>query len=79
MAKKNEKDQDMTAEITITKHPEGTLFFREAWADGKHDGKPFEVTRNASASAIHFHYQKHFYTVTLDTLVQAFLGVATKT
>lgn len=78
MAEKNEKDQDLTTEITITKHPEGTLFFREAWADGNHEGNAFEVTRNASASAIHFKYKKHFYSITLDSLVQAFLEVATK-
>lgn len=83
MSKKNvksieESEERVTiGEISITHHNPNSLFLREAWASGKHQGEAFDVTRNANASAIHFEYRGRFYSITLESIVGAFLTAAT--
>jgi hypothetical protein len=79
---KTKKEKLKTASLTvpITIEEPQSLFFREAWAEGKHGDEKFEFTRNANAAAIHFAIgpEKGFpqtYTLTVDDLVRAFISM----
>jgi hypothetical protein len=76
-----EKAAEITSQhqIEIRHEQPHALFFREAWADGEHEGVKFELTRNVSLSAIHFQYGDRAFTLKLNSIVEAFLDAAKKT
>lgn len=65
--------------IEIEKQTPNSLFLREAWLSGKtEDGKKFEMTRNFGGQSILFQIDKIFYSISVKSLVDAFLDVHKK-